>query len=152
LEQIVEPELKLQRLVTDRIWEQIEVDHLESDPRVTEPSSEYFENPLKFALDIYNYFKCYRCRMPYYGGRRECDAGAAPNADAPRAREYVCPPCLTSVNIHSCKIPEHQDSLVWKCQYCCSPAVWFCGGTTHYCDPCMSNDLFFITDMLVLHV
>ena len=26
--------------------------------------------------------------------------------------------------------------MEWKCKFCCGPAVWFCWGNTHFCDPC----------------
>ena len=29
-----------------------------------------------------------------------------------------------------------QDFLEYKCRFCCSVAVWFCFGTTHFCDKC----------------
>jgi hypothetical protein len=32
-----------------------------------------------------------------------------------------------------------QDFLDFKCRFCCSVAVWFCFGTTHFCDPCHNN-------------
>ena len=35
-----------------------------------------------------------------------------------------------------CGKPEHAEHAVWKCRYCCDLAVWFCFGTTHFCDSC----------------
>lgn len=33
--------------------------------------------------------------------------------------------------------PKHgTDYLEYKCRYCCSVAVFFCFGTTHFCNPC----------------
>ena len=33
--------------------------------------------------------------------------------------------------------PKHStDFLEYKCRYCCSVAVYFCFGTTHFCSPC----------------
>lgn len=33
--------------------------------------------------------------------------------------------------------PKHgMDFLEYKCRYCCSVAVFFCFGTTHFCDTC----------------
>merc|ERR1712196_452167 len=55
----------------------------------------------------------------------------------------MCPDCVDihlgiDTNINKCKI-HGRDYIEWKCKYCCSIAIWFCGGTTHYCDPCHSN-------------
>ncbi len=33
--------------------------------------------------------------------------------------------------------PKHgTEFLEWKCRFCCSVAVWYCFGTTHFCDKC----------------
>lgn len=33
--------------------------------------------------------------------------------------------------------PKHgTDFLEYKCRYCCSVAVFFCFGTTHFCNAC----------------
>ena len=33
--------------------------------------------------------------------------------------------------------PKHgTDYLEYKCRYCCSVAVFFCFGTTHFCNAC----------------
>lgn len=40
-----------------------------------------------------------------------------------------------SVYLQVC--PKHgTDFLEYKCRYCCSVAVYFCFGTTHFCNPC----------------
>lgn len=32
---------------------------------------------------------------------------------------------------------EHGSQFIdFKCKFCCSIALWFCWGTTHFCDPC----------------
>lgn len=36
--------------------------------------------------------------------------------------------------------PTHgMDMMTFKCRFCCSEAMWFCFGHTHFCDPCHSN-------------
>lgn len=33
--------------------------------------------------------------------------------------------------------PKHgSDFIEYKCRFCCSVAVFFCFGTTHFCNPC----------------
>ena len=27
-------------------------------------------------------------------------------------------------------------NMIWKCRYCCNLALFFCFGTTHFCDTC----------------
>ena len=38
------------------------------------------------------------------------------------------------------------DFLEYKCRYCCSVAVYFCFGTTHFCNSC-HNDFQRLTSM-----
>ncbi len=120
---LIAPQQKLARLVSDLVWDQIAVDHLETDERVIERSSLYYGDVHRFALDTYNYYKCHRCTKPYFGGRRVCDAVPVEGGAAVgRAEDFVCTPCLNSMSTNACKVPAHQNSLVWKCRYCCTPA------------------------------
>ena len=35
------------------------------------------------------------------------------------------------------KCKTHGDEAIeFKCRFCCSVALWFCFGTTHFCEPC----------------
>ena len=46
---------------------------------------------------------------------------------------YTCNcmlPCLQMCAKHG------SDFLEYKCRYCCSVAVFFCFGTTHFCNAC----------------
>eukprot|EP00479_Gromia_sphaerica_P009291 TRINITY_DN3862_c0_g1_i1.p1 TRINITY_DN3862_c0_g1~~TRINITY_DN3862_c0_g1_i1.p1 ORF type:complete len:85 (-),score=15.44 TRINITY_DN3862_c0_g1_i1:164-418(-) len=77
------------------------------------------------------------CNMPYFGGRRDCEANAGGPEAAPE--EFVCNEC-SELAKGKCDKPEHQDYILWKCRFCCSEAVWHCWGTTHFCEYCPSND------------
>ncbi|CAI5489385.1 unnamed protein product [Closterium sp. Naga37s-1] len=35
-----------------------------------------------------------------------------------------------------CSSNHGQEAVQYKCQFCCSVATYFCGGTTHYCAEC----------------
>ena len=42
---------------------------------------------------------------------------------------------MAKVSGNNC--PKHgEEDIQFKCRYCCSPAVWYCFGTTHFCEPC----------------
>jgi hypothetical protein len=47
-------------------------------------------------------------------------------------KEFVCFDCA-DLKATKCKISKHAEFHLWKCRYCCRPAVWFCGGSVHYC-------------------
>lgn len=116
----------------------LSVDQLETDERVTEKGSLYYGDVHRFALDTYNYYTCHRCTKPYFGGRRVCDAVPVEGgAAAGRPEDFVCTPCVNSKSTNACQVPAHQDSLVWKCRYCCTPA-----GTLFALIPNLSPTLF----------
>lgn len=134
---LIEPSIQQYFKLSDRIWEQIEKDELDTHVRVTDPSSDYYQDVHRFGSEIYNFYNCSRCNEMYFGGRRECDMELA--APERRPDEYICSTCASYAKMGACGIKGHEDAVVWKCHYCCSAAVWFCGGTTHYCEPCHSG-------------
>jgi hypothetical protein len=70
----------------------------------------------------------------YYGGEARCDEQAAV-ADEYDPTELVCGGCSDVSRAQMC--PKHgTDFLEYKCRYCCSVAVFFCFGTTHFCNAC----------------
>jgi len=86
------------------------------------------KDPGVYAMDLYNYYNCEKCRSIYYGGKRECGESLRDLPDA----HYICDGC------RGC--PHHDgEDLVFKCRFCCSIAVWFCFGHTHFCEPCHSR-------------
>lgn len=50
----------------------------------------FHDDPVGFALKKYNYYMCYKCEKPYFGGERDCGAGAGANADDYDPSELVC--------------------------------------------------------------
>uniref|UniRef100_A0A1B0CBG1 RCR-type E3 ubiquitin transferase n=2 Tax=Lutzomyia longipalpis TaxID=7200 RepID=A0A1B0CBG1_LUTLO len=85
-----------------------------------------------YAMDRYAYYVCYKCQKAYYGGEARCDAEIGDNFDP---QELVCGGCSDVARAQMC--PKHgTDFLEYKCRYCCSVAVFFCFGTTHFCDTC----------------
>ena len=49
---------------------------MEFDERLKDPKNEYFNNLEKFAFDHINYYECFECKEPYFGGHRQCGGGA----------------------------------------------------------------------------
>lgn len=85
-----------------------------------------------YAMDRYAYYVCFKCQKAYYGGEARCDAEVGDNYDP---QELVCGGCSDVARAQMC--PKHgTDFLEYKCRFCCSVAVFFCFGTTHFCDTC----------------
>lgn len=84
-------------------------------------------------MERYAYYVCYKCQKAYYGGEARCDAQLGGESFDPA--ELVCGGCSDVARAQMC--PKHgADFLEYKCRYCCSVAVFFCFGTTHFCKPC----------------
>ena len=108
-----------------------EFEKKDKDPEIVEEGGQFFGRGLDFAMDKYNYYMCFKCQKPYFGGERACGAGGGDDYDP---TELVCAGC-SGGTAEVC--PKHgTDYLEYKCRYCCSVACWFCFGTTHFCDPC----------------
>lgn len=96
------------------------------------PGSRY-QDSAAYAMERYAYYVCYKCQKAYYGGEARCDAQLGGESFDPA--ELVCGGCSDVARAQMC--PKHgADFLEYKCRYCCSVAVFFCFGTTHFCKPC----------------
>jgi len=133
LKQTLAPLLSLFASLKDKAMKRLQVENMLKDPKLTDPSSRYYKRPEQYAMDCFAYYNCFKCKNAYFGGRRDCEQNAAAENRPPE--EFICYDCSPMKNIH-CKVPAHQEYHVWKCRFCCSTAVWFCFGTTHYCEPC----------------
>ena len=101
-------------------------------------SSEYYNNLKGYAMDILNFFQCFKCKNPFYGGRKEC-AGA----EDFKEEDLVCGKCASeSLEFGDLNCKEHGTEYIeFKCRFCCSMSKWFCWGNTHFCDSCHKKHL-----------
>ena len=77
---------------------------------------------------------CFKCGKAYYGGLAQCDADAGLGDDY-NPEELVCGGCSDVSRAQMC-LKHGTDYLEYKCRYCCSVAVFFCFGNTHFCNAC----------------
>lgn len=129
----------------------LEYEGLDKSPLVTLKGGRFFNDPVSFAMERYAYYVCCKCNKAYYGGEARCDIEAAGQVDYDEVEasaaaanvhyddydpnELVCGGCSDVSRAQMC--PKHgTDFLEYKCRYCCSVAVYFCFGTTHFCNPC----------------
>lgn len=97
------------------------------------PGGRYYQDPTAYAMDRYAYYVCYKCQKAYYGGEARCDVQQGGETFDPT--ELVCGGCSDVARAQMC--PKHgTDFLEYKCRYCCSVAVFFCFGSTHFCNNC----------------
>lgn len=94
--------------------------------------------PADKILNVYSLSKA------YYGGEARCELDVGGTDYDPT--ELVCGGCSDVARAQIC--PKHgTDLLEYKCRYCCSVAVFFCFGTTHFCNAC-HDDFQRVTSLL----
>ncbi|KAL3283868.1 hypothetical protein HHI36_018037 [Cryptolaemus montrouzieri] len=132
LEELLEPIQKLLKDVKRKALMRLEYEGLHTVDAIVTPGARFHNDPAAYAMDRYAYYVCFKCNKAYYGGEARCDAEVGENYDP---TELVCGACSDVARAQMC--PKHgTDFLEYKCRYCCSVAVFFCFGTTHFCNPC----------------
>ena len=94
----------------------------------------FYNDAVGFALERYAYYVCFKCGKAYFGGEAQCDADAGLGDDY-NPEELVCGGCSDVSRAQMC-LKHGTDYLEYKCRYCCSVAVFFCFGNTHFCNAC----------------
>lgn len=92
---------------------------------------------LKKLLAKYNYYECFRCREPYFGGLAECGEGA----QDPEPEAVQCPSCVLDGKGGVCA-KHGAEFMAIKCDFCCNEALFNChADSTMYCDVCHHDNL-----------
>lgn len=52
--------------------ERLKFEECDKDEKLKDPKSPYFQKPNQYAMAIYAYFECFKCKNPYFGGRKNC--------------------------------------------------------------------------------
>ncbi|XP_046440285.1 E3 ubiquitin-protein ligase MYCBP2-like isoform X2 [Daphnia pulex] len=128
----------------------LEYEGLHQTEAISLPGNRFFQDAEGYAMERYAYYVCFRCNKAYYGGEARCEEGLAVEGvggggDSFNPSELVCGGCSDVSRAQMC--PRHgADYLEYKCRYCCSVAVFFCFGTTHFCNAC-HEDFRHVTEM-----
>lgn len=142
LTDIIEPIDALKQEVQRKALTRLRAENQDRSPEIHAPGGRFFKNPTGFAMAKYAYYLCSKCSQPYYGGEARCAMANAVAAEEAGQdfdpNELVCGSCSSNGQVAVCQ-KHGADFLGYKCRYCCSMAVWFCFGTTHFCDKCHGN-------------
>lgn len=134
LEELLKPIRNLFEDVKRKAFMRLEYEGLHRSETITTPGARFFNDPAGYAMERYAYYVCCKCSKAYYGGEVRCDVEAGVGEDYD-PNELVCGACSDVSRAQMC--PKHgTDFLEYKCRYCCSVAVFFCFGTTHFCNAC----------------
>lgn len=118
--------------------ERLKYEKRDKDERLTTKGDPYYNKPVDYAIAIYSYYECFKCKKPYFGGLKRCEDLMQEEAknDSFKPEELVCAECSdVGIALETCKT-HGKEFIEFKCRFCCSVATWFCWGSTHFCDPC----------------
>ena len=120
--------------IKDKALKRLKFEGMDGEERLKNPTDPYYNNPEKYSLDRFSYYMCFKCKLPYFGGKKEC--GENNDQAKYNPEELVCPSCA-AIGVEGADCKTHgKDFIEFKCKFCCSVAAWFCWGTTHFCDAC----------------
>ena len=104
------------------------------DP-VSDPLSQWFEKPQKFVLAKCAFYQCYDCKKPFYGGQIDCERDLN-NEATTKKEDLICKDCsIKQIGGGQANCPIHGHGFItWKCYMCCKEALFFCFGTSYFCD------------------
>ncbi|XP_035827428.1 E3 ubiquitin-protein ligase MYCBP2 isoform X3 [Aplysia californica] len=134
LKSLLEPIKALKEDVRRKALMRLEYEGLDRAEAITTPGARFYQDPAGFAMERYAYYVCFKCNKAYYGGEARCDE-AVGGGDDFDSSELVCGACSDVSRAQMCA-KHGADFLEYKCRYCCSVAVFFCFGTTHFCNLC----------------
>ncbi|CAM1315881.1 MYCBP2 (predicted), partial [Pycnogonum litorale] len=135
LQELLIPIRVLYEDVRRKAMMRLEYEGLHKTDAIVTIKTKFYNDPSSYAMDRYAYYVCYKCNKAYYGGEARCDVDAGAAGDDYDPAELVCGACSDVTRAQMC--PKHgTDFLEYKCRYCCSVAVFFCFGTTHFCNTC----------------
>eukprot|EP00742_Colponemidia_sp_Colp-10_P004729 GILJ01005044.1.p1 GENE.GILJ01005044.1~~GILJ01005044.1.p1 ORF type:complete len:1771 (+),score=301.85 GILJ01005044.1:1764-7076(+) len=133
LEDVLGPIKALREEVKMKAQMRARYEGLDEDPDVVNETGRFYKDLAGLAMDRFAYYLCYKCNHAYFGGERVCQAAAGDVKYDPT--ELICAQCSPISPETDC--PKHgREFLDFKCRFCCSVSVFFCFGTTHFCDAC----------------
>lgn len=133
LQHLLEPLRKIYDDIKRKALTRLQYEGLEKKRHI----GPHYSDNVQYALYRYCYYPCYKCQTPYFGGTAQCEGGM--DEKLIKAEEMICPTCSAPKGkAQSCTV-HGTDYIEFKCRYCCSVAVYFCFGTTHFCDSCHTN-------------
>ncbi|CAD5224052.1 unnamed protein product [Bursaphelenchus okinawaensis] len=136
LEFLLEPLRALYEDVKSKSLLRLEYDGLLKVNAITSEESEFFNDPIGYALQRYVYVLCSKCKKAYFGGESRCQQ--ALDSSSYKPEELICGGCSDISGAPVCG-RHGTEFLEYKCRFCCSVAVYFCFGNSHFCSICHSD-------------
>jgi len=63
----------LHRQVEEKSLARLKHEGKDKDDRLTNPDDPYYQAEQEYAMAIYSYYQCFKCKNPYFGGLKSCE-------------------------------------------------------------------------------
>ena len=110
---------------------------LNHSERLTTPGDPYIGDLKGLAMHSCAFYECFDCKKPYFGGMVDCQQQLDQEESA-KKEHLRCKDCqLKAYGAGQSHCEKHGKAQIdWKCNYCCSVALFHCFGTTYFCKRC----------------
>ena len=61
--------------VLKKVVERAKYEGIDKNPRLNDPNDRFFNNLRDFSIYKLSYYMCFKCKSPYFGGMKDCEAG-----------------------------------------------------------------------------
>lgn len=129
---------QLYDIVLAKAIERGKADGIDKEERFRNPNDAFYNDFKGYCMSHLTFYQCFKCQVPYFGGRVDCGEAENQNQGVIKKEDLICGPCTAEkIGVGKGNCAKHGiDYIEFKCRYCCSIALWFCFGTTHFCEPC----------------
>ena len=106
---------QLYEVIKDKSLKRLKFEDSDEDKkRLSTPNDPYYKQPLKYALSVYSYYMCFKCKKPYFGGRKAC--GGEQNKDDFNPKELICSEHFPPIpGVTECKT-HGKEFVEYKCK------------------------------------
>ena len=102
------------------------------------PGGDYEGDLAGLAMHSCSFYECFKCDKIYFGGMIDCQAALGQEERASK-EDLRCKDCQLKASggagQKECK-KHSKEQIDWKCNFCCSVALFHCFGTTYFCKRC----------------
>ena len=71
----MERSLALFEDIKKKAFERLKHEAKDKDERLSRVGDNFYQKPVEYAMAIFSYYECFKCKNPYFGGLKSCDRG-----------------------------------------------------------------------------
>lgn len=138
---LLQQEIYLKEEIMEKAVEEGMKEGLHQDGAIDDYTSEFYGRLGDYCMKKCAFYECGKCKARYFGGMQDC-AEALQVESTMTAEQMRCPRCAREeMGIDKRVCEQHgNEFLDFKCMFCCSVAMFVCGGGgQYYCQPCHND-------------